>query len=333
MNILTSDIRGVLVLGRSQTEKLLTMSEALRAVELSFKLEAEGEAIMPPKLYLDLPRYHGDFRAMPAYVNGIAGIKWVSVYPHNANYNLPSVMACIVLSDPSTGRALAFMDGTYMTSMRTGAAGGVAVEYLARKDSRVIGMVGAGTQAKTQLMAIAEVLPKIEEVRVYDLFNDVAQKYVNEMHAKLGLNLRAVATIEEAAEADIVVTTTPSTKPVVMNDHIRPGTHINAIGADARGKQELDASILQRAKIIVDDMEQASHSGEINVPISQGVITIDNIYGTLGEVVAGFKKGRESDEEITIFDSTGLAIQDIICAQLVYEKAKETGKQSFVELL
>lgn len=329
----TSGIHGVLVLGRSEIEHLLTMREALRAVELSFKLEAEGEAIMPPKLYLDLPRYHGDFRAMPAYVNGTAGIKWVSVHPHNPNYNLPSVMACIILSDPSTGRAIAFMDGTYITSMRTGAAGGVAVEYLARKDSTVIGMIGAGIQAKTQLMAIAEVLPKIEEVRVYDLFKEASNKFVKEMHVKLGLNIHPVVTIEEATEADIVVTTTPSTKPVVMNKHIRPGTHINAIGADAKGKQELAASILLKAKVIVDDVEQASHSGEINVPLSEGLITNNNIYCTLGEIVAGFKMGRESDEEITIFDSTGLAIQDIICAQLVYEKAKETGKPSFLELL
>jgi alanine dehydrogenase len=217
--------------------------------------------------------------------------------------------------------------------MRTGAAGGIAVEYLARKDSTVIGMVGAGTQAKTQLMAIAEVLPKIEKVKVYDLLKEASRECVTEMHAKLGLNIHPVETVEEATEADIVVTTTPSTKPVVMNKHIRPGTHINAIGADNKGKQELEAGILLKAKVIVDDVEQASHSGEINVPLSEGLITIDNIYGTLGEVVAGFKRGRESDEEITIFDSTGLAIQDIICAQLVYEKAKETGKQSFLELL
>jgi alanine dehydrogenase len=270
---------------------------------------------------------------MPAYVNGAAGIKWVSVYPHNPHDNLPSVMACIVLSDPSTGRVLAFMDGTYITGIRTGAAGGVAVKYLARKDSKVIGMIGAGTQAKTQLMAIAEVLSKIDDVKVYDLFNEASQKYVKEMHAKLGLNLHSVATIEEATEADIVVTTTPSTKQVVMDKHIRPGTHINAIGADAKGKEELEANILLRAKVIVDDIEQASHSGEINVPISQGLMTVDNIHCTLGEVVAGYKKGRESDEEITIFDSTGLAIEDIICAQLVYEKAKESGKHSYLELL
>ncbi len=328
------EIPGVLVLGRSEIEKLLTMREALRAVELSFKFKAEGEVVMPPKLYLDLPRYHGDFRAMPAYVNGVAGIKWVSVFPNNPNHNLPSVMASIVLSDPSTGRVLAFMDGTYITSMRTGAAGGVAVQYLARKDSTVVGMIGAGTQARTQLMAIAEVLSKIEEVRVYDLFREASQKFVKVMQAELGLNLRPVETIEEATEADIVVTTTPSTKPVVMKKHIRPGTHINAIGADAKGKQELEPGILLQAKVIVDDVEQASHSGEINVPLSQGLIKIDDIYGTLGEVVAGLKKGRESDKEITIFDSTGLAIQDIICAQLVYEKARDKGaRESSLELL
>lgn len=322
------------MLGRSQIEELLPMEEALRAVERSFKLKAEGKVIMPSKLYLDLPQYHGDFRAMPAYTNGTAGIKWVSVYPNNSNYNLPSVMATIILSDPNTGCPLAFMDGTYITSVRTGAAGGVAVEYLARKDSTIIGMVGAGIQAKTQLMAIAEVVSKIEEVKVFDLYKEVSQKYVKEMNAKLGLNLRVVETIEEVTEADIVVTTTPSTKPVVMNKHIKPGTHINAIGADAKGKQELEASILLKAKVVVDDVEQASHSGEINVPLAEGLIKIDNTYGTLGEVVAGFKRGRESDKDITIFDSTGLAIQDIVCAQLVYKKAKKRrARESFLELL
>jgi len=334
MSSVKFSIPGVLVLDKGEVDELLSMKEALEAIERSFRLEAEGKAIMPPKLYLDLPQYHGDFRAMPAYIDGIAGIKWVSVYPHNSERHLPSVIATIVLSDPNTGHPLAFMDGTYITSIRTGAAGGVAVKYLARRDSSIIGMVGAGIQAKTQLMAIAEVLPKIEEVKVFDIFKEASIKYAKEMGAKLGIKLRPVKTIEEATEADIVVTTTPSTKPVVMKKHIKPGTHINAIGADAKGKEELEASILLNAKVVVDDVEQASHSGEINVPLSDGLITAGIIYGTLGEVVAHFKKGRENDKEITIFDSTGLAIQDIICAKLVYEKARERrGKESFLELL
>lgn len=313
----------VLVLDRRETEELLDMSEALKAVENAFKLEANGETIMPPKLYLDLPEYHGDFRAMPAYIDGSAGLKWVSVYPDNRQRNYPCVMAIIILSDPETGSPLAIMDGTYITSMRTGAAGGVAVKYLARRSSSVIGIVGAGVQARTQLLAICEVLPNIAEVKVFDLYGDMSQKYAEEMAAKLNISIRPVQTIGEATEADVVVTTTTSAAPIVKKQHIRPGTHINAIGADGRGKQELETDVLKNAKIVVDDIEQASHSGEINVPLLKNLIALDDIYAIMGEIVAGKKRGRENDEEITIFDSTGLAIHDIICAKVVYNKARK----------
>lgn len=319
----------VLLLGRSEIEELLSMGEALKAVEHSFRLNTEGGTIMPPKLYLNLPQYQGDFRTMPVYIDGSVGVKWVSVYPDNWKQNLPSIVATIILCDPNTGCPLAIMDGTYITNVRTGATGGVAVKYLARRDSSVIGFIGAGMQAKTQLLAISEVLPQIKEVKVFDLHRDASLKYAKQMGARLSLNISPVETIEEATEADIVVTTTPSRTPIVKKQHIRPGTHINAIGADAKGKQELEADLLTGAKIIVDDIEQASHSGEINVPLSEGVIKVEDIHGTLGEVVANIKKGRENDGEITIFDSTGLAIEDIICAKLVCEKAKERGATTF----
>lgn len=314
-----SAIPEVLLLGRSEVEELLNMEEALKAVEHAFKLEAEGKTIMPPKLYLDLPEYQGNFRAMPAYIDGSVGVKWVSVYPNNWSQNLPSVTAIVVLCDPNTGCPLAIMDGTYITAMRTGAAGGIAVKYLARRDSSVIGIIGAGIQAKTQLLAISEVLPRIEEVKVFDQYREASLGYVEEMGTKLNIDIRPVESMDKATDADIVVTTTPSRKPIVKKHYIRPGTHINAIGADAKGKQELEADLLRGAKVVVDDIEQASHSGEINVPLSEGAIRLEDIYGTLGEVVAGVKEGRENNEEITIFDSTGLAIQDIICAKLVYE--------------
>ncbi len=319
----------VFILRKSEIEDLISMKEALEAVENAFKLEAEGKTTMPPKLYLDLPEYKGDFRAMPAYIDGSVGFKWVSVYPDNWRYSLPCVMAIIVLCDPATGCPLAIMDGTYITSMRTGAAGGVAVKYLARRDSSVIGIIGAGTQARTQLLAISEVLPRIEEVKAFDLCRDASQRYGEEMRAKLNINIRPVETVEEATNADIIVTTTPSTKPVVKKQHVRPGTHINAIGADAKGKQELEVDVLRDAKVIVDDIRQASHSGEISALVSQGLIKVEEIYGTLGEVVANLKKGRKSHKEITIFDSTGLAIQDIVCAKLVYDKAAKRGLSHF----
>jgi alanine dehydrogenase len=320
---------GILLLSRHEVDKLLTMDEALRAVEQAFKLELEGKTVMPPKIYLELPEYGGDFRAMPAYVNGNAGVKWVCVYPNNGRYGLPSVLATIILSDPNNGLPLAVMDGTHITNIRTGAAGGVAIKYLARKDASVVGIIGAGMQARTQLMAASEVFPRIQEVKVFDCRTEATIRYVQEMVTKLKRSIRPVETIEEACQADIVITTTPSTKPLVKKEFIRPGTHINAIGADAPGKQELESELTRKAKIIVDDMEQACHSGEVNVPISEGKLKVQNIYGTMGEVVAGIKKGRVDDDEITIFDSTGIAIHDLICAGIVYKKAKERQSPLF----
>lgn len=313
---------GVVQVDRSEIQELLSMDEALKAVEYAFKLQAEGKAVMPPKLYLDLPEHKGDFRAMPAYIDGSAGIKWVSVYPDNWRRKLPTVLATIILCDPDSGCSLAIMDGTYITEIRTGAAGGVAVKYLAKRDSSVVGIIGAGVQARTQLLAIGEVLPRIEDVKVFDQHKDASLKYAEEMGAKLNMNIRCVETIQEATEADVIITTTPSRKPIVSRQHIRRGAHINAIGADAKGKQELEGQLLKNGKVFVDDIEQASHSGEVNVPLSQGLMKVEEIYGTLGEVVADIKKGRENDQEITIFDSTGLAIQDVICARVVYEKVR-----------
>ena len=319
----------IIILGRRETEQLLSVVEAIAAVERAFRLKAQDKAVMPPKLYLDMPEYTGDFRAMPAYIDGVAGIKWTSGYPNNRRYNLPTVLATIVLNDPRTGRPLAIMNGEYVTSIRTGAAGAVAVKYLARSDSSVIGLVGAGMQARTQLLAISKVLPGIKEVKVFDQRRQVSQECAQSMAAELGINIHPVDTIEAVADADIVVTTTPSREPVVKKHHIKPGTHINAIGADAKGKQELESSLLVGAKIVIDDFEQASHSGEVNVPLSEGKLRIEQIYGTIGEIAANIKNGRENDDEVTIFDSTGLAIQDLVCAKVIYEKAIKSGAPVF----
>jgi len=310
------------IVDENQVKALLNMNEAVEVVEKAFKLYALGECVMPPKLYLDLPQFDGDFRAMPAYIDGVAGMKWVSVYPNNSKYGLPTVIATIILSDSNTSVPLALVDGTYLTSARTGAAGGVAAKHLARKDSSVMGLIGAGAQARTQLLATKYAVPAIQQVNVYDPNMSTARSFASDMSAQIGVNIVVVDSIEEAAQSDIVVTTTPSRSPVLLRKHVRPGTHINAIGADAEGKQELESELMQASKIVVDDMAQACHSGEVNVPLSCGAICEADIYCSLGEVVAGIKIGRESDEEITIFDSTGLAIQDLVCAKLVYEKAK-----------
>ncbi len=228
------------------------------------------------------------------------------------------------------------MGGTWATDMRTGAAGGVAAKYLAKKDSKVVGLVGAGAQARTQLMGLISLYKKLEEVRVWSRTEKTRDAYVTEMKSVYGnaAKIIPVKSAKDAVEgADIVVTTTPSREPIVSNDWVEPGMHFNCIGADAPGKQELEPAILTRAKIVVDDWEQASHSGEINVPLTKGIITKQNVWGAICEIVAGLKPGRTSSDEITVFTSTGLAVQDAVTADLAYKKALAKGIGKFVEIV
>jgi len=326
----------ILLLSRKDVEKIVSMREVIEAVEEAFRAKGLGKVQMPPKSYIYFNCFQGDFRVMPAYLEdmGAAGVKIVNVHPKNPReHGLPTVMATIFLLDPKTGAPLAIMDGTWITNMRTGAGGAIAAKYLARRDSHVIAMVGAGVQARTQLMALNEVLD-IDEVRVSDAVKGKAKKYAEEMGKLLGIEIEPMTDVEKTIKgADIVVTVTTARGPIVKDEWISEGMHINAIGADAPGKQELDPEILRRAKIVVDDVKQALHSGEVNVPLSEGIIARGDIYAELGEVITGKKPGRASRDEITIFDSTGLAIQDIATDWKVYQKAKKMGKGRKVELL
>jgi alanine dehydrogenase len=324
-----------LVLTSAEVMQILNMDLALAAAREAFRAYGEGRVNMPPKAYLTLAK--GDFRAMYGEIflasGHICGLKWVNVHPENPQRGLLTVMAKIVLNDPETGLEWADMDGTFITNYRTGAAGGVAAEVLSRPDSKRLGVIGAGEQARTQIAAVLRVRP-IEEVIICDCAHKRAQTLREEVEAKFQVKARLEPTPRETAlAADILVTATPSSQPLVARDWVKPGTHINAIGADAAGKQELDPQILQAAKIVVDDWAQASHSGEINVPLSRGELSPEDVYGSLGEVVAGKKPGRQSPKEITVFDSTGLIIQDLSLGFAVYLKAKELGLGEMKEFL
>jgi alanine dehydrogenase len=322
------------LISKSDIEELISISEVISAVEEAFRAKGLGRVQMPPKSYVFFEEYHGDFRVMPAYLEelGAAGVKVVNAHPRNPKeQGLPNVMATILLLSPETGAPLAIMDGTLITNLRTGAAAAVATKYLAREGSKIVAMIGAGVQARTQLIALNEVLD-IAEVRVEDIIPGKAEQYAKELKDRLELNINPVESTEKAMEgADVVVTVTPRRSPVVMDEWVEGGMHINAIGADAPGKQELDPKILKRAKVIVDDWEQASHSGEINVPLSKGLLKQNDVYADIGGIVAGKKPGRTSREEITVFDSTGLAVHDIATAWRVYQKAQEEGKGRKVE--
>jgi len=187
-------------------------------------------------------------------------------------------------------------------------------------------MVGAGTQARMQLIAVSRVMPQLKEVKVYDLQKSVSEQFVSDMKIKLECDIKAANDVEEVTDCDILITTTPSRKPIVKEQFIKPGTHINAIGADAPGKQELESSLIKKSRVIVDDIEQAHHSGEVNVPLSEGTIVPEHIAGTIGDVIIGAVVGRQNESDITVFDSTGLAIQDIVCARSVYLKITGSTK-------
>lgn len=308
-----------LFLSRNDVRGLLDMQEVIAAVEQASKEWALGQAEMPPKAYLSLKR--GDFRAMPAALTGAAGMKWVNVHPGNPALKLPTVMGIVIYNDPDTGYPLSIMDATESTAYRTGAAAAVASKYLARKDPRTLGIIGAGRQAYTQLMAHAALF-EFKEIRVFDISGDAVDRLIRSFPQ---YPVRKAA-LQEAAASDIVCTVTPAREPVLKKEWLMPGTHINAMGADAKGKEELEPSILKQSVVVVDDVRQASSGGEINVPIARGLFSINDIYATLGDIVAGKKPGRNGNRAITVFDSTGIAIHDIAVARVVYNKARQSGK-------
>ncbi|WP_101295328.1 ornithine cyclodeaminase family protein [Halegenticoccus soli] len=313
-----------LLLNSADVHENAPMPELIRAIEDAFAAYERGDAQMPPKSYIDLPQYNGDFRSMPAYLDAgdwdAAGIKWVNVHPDNREaYDLPTVMGTMIYSDPKNAFPLAVLDGTELTMQRTGAAAAVATDHLAVEDATSMGIIGAGVQSYTQLEAISAVRP-IEEVVVSDLDAERVAAFCERFEDRFDVR---GGSIEEAASRDVLSTVTPVEDPIVPREAVGDRTHVNAMGADAEGKHELADEVLLDAKLIIDDYEQTTHSGEINVPYREGTLTDEDIYGAIGEIVVGEKEGRTADDGVTVFDSTGLAIQDVAAAHVVYEHANE----------
>ncbi|NKE36920.1 ornithine cyclodeaminase family protein [Natronococcus sp. JC468] len=313
-----------LLLDSDDVDEHARMADVIGAVEDAFGAYERGDAQMPAKSYIDLPQYNGDFRSMPAYLDAgewdAAGVKWVNVHPDNpADHDLPTVLGTMIYSDPETAYPLAIMDGTALTMKRTGAAAAVATDYLAVPDATSMGIVGAGVQAYTQLDAISEVRP-IEEVVVSDLDDERVERFIDAYDDEF--DVRA-GSISEAGHCDVLSTVTPVRDPVVGLEDVGEHTHVNAIGADAEGKHELSDELLLEARVVIDDHEQCTHSGEVNVPYSEGTLSDEDIYGEIGELVTETKAAREDDTGVTVFDSTGLAIQDVAAARVVYQDARE----------
>ena len=315
--------------------RVLTPEIANRLVEKSFRLlnKAGTQVQMPPKIYLHLPR--GDFRAMPAYASlaegAACGIKWISVFPDNARKKLPTVIGTLLLNDPKTGKLLAVIEADTLTALRTGAAGAVASKQLARRESSTLSLAGAGRQALYQLLCHLSFF-QFRKVFVWSPDPGEITSFIKR-NSKLCLVLEGERDLKRCVEeADILCTCTPSRKPLIDASWVGEGTHINAIGADAPGKQELDEKLLLKSSIFVDDWNQASHSGEINVPFSKGALSKSDIKDTLTHAL--INNYRRKPREITLFDSTGLAIQDMVVADYIYKqiliniKGRRTSKVS-----
>jgi len=324
----------ILVLSASEVKKLLTMRDIIDAVEESFRAYGKGGSKLAPVIDTIVDNYDGEHEIKSGYVEGYSvGAKIVTYYKNNrSRYGLPNLWGIIVLNDLNDGRPLALIDGTYITACRTGAAGAVAAKYLARKDSGKVGVLGAGTQGRYQVSALSEIL-KIEKVKVYDNVSEIAENYVGEMSSQFNFQIEHARTPKQAVQgSDVIVTATPSTKPLILNDWVREGVHINAIGADALGKQELDEAIIPRAKVVVDNIAQCIERGEIQTAIRRGLFKKEGVYSELSDIVLGRKPGRTNSKEITLFDATGMAVQDITTAYTVLQLAKKEGLGAKINL-
>ena len=295
----------------------LVMRDIIDLMEDTFKLYYNGKASMPSKLYLFTEE--GDFRAMPVLVNDVSGIKWASVYPDNNKHNLPAVLATMILNDAKTGKLLLTMDGVKITTYRTAAVTGLATRYLSKKDSKEAAFIGCGAQTLCQIEAVCSERD-IEKIHLYDLNYEASKKLSSE------INITSIIhnSIQECVEqADIITTLTPSTKPIIKSEWIKRGAHINAVGADAKGKQEFYPDIFEVCKlIVVDDKEQAFHSGETqHSPLGtrDSMVELKDVIAALNHFSRPEKCCRLKKEDTTLFDSTGLAIEDVALTNYIYK--------------
>ena len=315
-----------LLLNRSDVQQVLAMAKAIDVVEAAFAELANNTAEMPPRTVMIDPPVGGWIAYMPAYLKsgGGLGVKAVTVYKDNpTKFGLPTTIGTILVQDNQTGEVVAAMDGGYLTAVRTGAVSGVATRHMARPDSKVGGVLGAGVQARQQAVAVAEA-SKVDTILTFSLDDDTSRREFADWVAQAtGLDVQLATSTEALCrESDIVALATTAANPIVNADWWKPGAHINAIGSHAPGIRELDTASIQRARIICDQLDACmAEAGDLQIPVEDGDYAWSDIAGDLGDVVNGDTPGRTTDDEVTIFKSVGLAIQDISCAALVYREA------------
>lgn len=319
----------MLILNAEEVRKALPMHEAIETMKQAYASLSDGKAEVPLRTRLPISPHDAVSIFMPAYVQTdeteALAVKVVSIFPKNLERGLALIQAAVLVLEPDTGRPLALLEGNTITAIRTGAASGAAIDILSRPESRIVAIFGAGAQGRTQLEAACTVR-KIDKAWIFDSDAQRAATFAKEMagQGRIPRDVRPAATSREAiAEADIICTATTSTSPVFEDKDLKPGAHISAIGSYTPEMVEVPAQTIQRAKVIVDSrLAVLAESGDLIQPIQSGLISASHVFAELGEIVLGRKPGRQTSEEITYFKSVGVAVQDVMAAQLALKIAQ-----------
>jgi len=316
-----------LLLTRSDVASLLTIDDYTASIEQVFRLYGEGKTAAPG--ILGVHARDGGFHIKAGVLNlerAYFAAKVNANFPQNARrFGLPLIQGVIVLANAENGFPLAITDSIEITVQRTGAATAVAAKYLARADSKTVTICGCGNQGEVSLLALSRIFA-FENAFVYDIDPVHAKRFASALSGKLGFRVQPINELEPAIRrSDVVVTCTPASKYYLNHEYVRPGTFIAAVGADSETKQELEPTLLAQNKTVVDMLEQCASIGELHHAVDLGLMPKEQVHAELGEVIAGTKPGRVSQEEIIVFDSTGMALQDVIAAAAVYEKAIVRG--------
>lgn len=315
------------LLTRSDVQRALSMREAVEIIKRAFAELSTGKADSPLRAVVAQPKHDGVTLFMPAYLSesDALAVKIASIHNRNPERGLPRINALVVAIDPATGQPLAAMEGGYLTALRTGAASGAATDLLARADAETAAVIGAGRQARTQLLAVDAVRP-IKRAWIYSRHRENSEALIAEMQSQLSVELLVADSPSQAVrDADVICAATNSSTPVFNGEDLKPGAHVNGTGSYTHEMQEVDFVTLRRAsKIVVDERKAAlAEAGDLIVAINRGAIRLEDIYAELGEIAAGLKPGRQRDDEITYFKSVGNAVQDAAVAQVVYQRALE----------
>ena len=321
----------VRILTKADVAELLNMADALEYVEEAYKQLTLGNAFVPQRIAITDPA-PGLTLVMPGIIGGemsALATKIVSVYKKNPEkYNMPTVLAKVMIQDINTGDIVGIMDGSLITAMRTGAATGVSVKYLARKNSITMGIYSAGVQARKQVSGVFYGLnEKLEKCKVFDLKKDTTESFKTEIEKELGIEVEITDSGDDLLhDSDIIVAATTSTTPIFAGDKVLDGAHISSIGAHAPDARELDSTIIKRASLLVAGLKEAclAEAGDYIIPIEEGIISKEDII-SIGDIITGKKKCRTLESEITVFKSVGISAQDVAVGKLVYDRAIEEG--------